>query len=80
MEKHLDRGDGVQQAQLDDADRRSAEISRRWINRALWTLEEAEPGELNDAATEVIDQTALVLELLDRVHAEVRYLRESVEA
>ena len=75
MEKHLEHVDGAQQAQLDDMEARAAELARRWITRALWTLEDSEPGELKGAATEAVEETTRVLELIERVHEEVHRLR-----
>lgn len=77
MEKHVtsDPGDAAQQFQVDEIERKAAEVDRRWMNRVVWELDAAAPGDLRGSTVELLQQATTVFDALARVHEGVRRAR-----
>lgn len=81
VDKHVttEPGEAAEQFQLEDIERRAAELDRRWMTRVVWELDAAEPGDLRGGTVELLQQAATVLDVLARVHEGVRRARSGGE-
>lgn len=81
MDKHVtsEPGEAAQQFQLDEIERKAAELDRRWMNRVVWDLDAAGPGDLRGSTIDLLQQATAVFDVLARVHEGVRRARATVE-
>ena len=74
-----EQAEAMQEFQLEEIERRAADLTHRWMNRVVWELDAAGTANLNETTAEFVDQASRVLDLLERVQDNVERLREVME-
>ena len=74
-----EQAEAMEEFQLEEIERRAADLAHRWMNRVVWELDAVGTANLNEITSEFVDQAARVLDLLERVQDNVERLREVME-
>ena len=81
MNKHVttNPSEATQELQLGEIEHKVTELERRWINRVVWELDAAEPGDLHASTIELLQEATTVLDVLARVHDGIHHARAGTE-